>query len=296
MIIGDSKMTSLYWRITDKCNLQCRHCAYSCGPDGKSVSVDDAKRIVDNFPRDLGFLLLGGGEPMFVRPLLGEILDYINSKGFPNLIMQLQSNGFWARDEESAKDGLDWLDEKKIRSVDFGSDDPYHAEQGINVNDINGKSIDKYLGQILPVNNNRDRVYFSKRGVPPGEIRPFGRGKNLSAADFCRFSFCLASGFLDGGFDVTIDPSGNAYLCCFQMPYPMGNAINTPLEEIAENAKKDKIFTTLSNGGLGEVAKEFGVLGDYDTNPCCKCEGLFTKLKDMGMLETRLEKSVEGAA
>jgi len=74
----NQNLRKIYWRMTDKCNYNCAHCAYDCNQDGHTVSLGDAKRIFDNLPSQ-SQIKLSGGEVATESELLFEILKYINS-------------------------------------------------------------------------------------------------------------------------------------------------------------------------------------------------------------------------
>ncbi len=82
----------IFWELTQRCNLRCRHCRASAGgeepiglPLGKIISIIDD--IASSGFRPL--LVLTGGEPL-ERPDLFDIAKYARSAGFP---LALASNG-----------------------------------------------------------------------------------------------------------------------------------------------------------------------------------------------------------
>jgi MoaA/NifB/PqqE/SkfB family radical SAM enzyme len=278
----------LYWRITDKCNLQCRHCCYSCGPSGESVSIEDAKRIINNFPKNIRTIEITGGEPMVVKPLLEEILLYMQAKKFEGLKVILQTNGFWVKDEETTYKQLAWLSELGVRGIDITSDDKYHREQGIDPNMLRPDSIrDEFAGRSAFAGALRRLTYeFGDQAITDtyfrGVVRidPFGRGKNFQKEELFHRSCFIPGCLKEQSENLNIDPSGNVYPCCYQMPYFIGNAIDTPLEIIAENARQDRILSLLNEEGLWGVAQKFGIaLQGYGS--CNNCEEVFAKLKEM---------------
>ncbi len=281
------KMHSLYWRITNQCNLQCRHCCYKCGPNGKSVSVKNAKKIIDNFPKEIKAIEITGGEPMIVRPLLEEVLGYIQSKKLKDLKVMLQTNGFWVKDEETTYKHLVWLSDLGVRELDFTSDDIYHREQGLDSYRLNSSPLKGIFGRAfrrLSYEYGDQAINeFSLRGA--GAIDPFGRGKKMPQDKLYHRS-CFVSGYLDKNSEhFTIDPSGEVYPCCYQMPYSIGNVIKTPLSQIAENARRDHVLRALHKGGLRKVAENLGVDGECS---CYSCEELFSKLNEMEVREANI--------
>lgn len=82
-IIAKSPVPSLRYlelQITNRCNLSCRHC-YIGKPEGKELSIEEIKIILDEFDKMQGLrLLVTGGEPLMhsqfgaINELLSEYL------------------------------------------------------------------------------------------------------------------------------------------------------------------------------------------------------------------------------
>ena len=85
--------------VTNACNLRCRMCGQwseegyiknNTVKTGKSLTVDDWKRLVDEVSmHKIRFILLRGGET-FLYPGLMELVEYINSKG---IFLSIDTNG-----------------------------------------------------------------------------------------------------------------------------------------------------------------------------------------------------------
>jgi MoaA/NifB/PqqE/SkfB family radical SAM enzyme len=100
--------------ITNKCNIQCRHCIASCGPANREVMpfssiekiINDAKSIKINK------ICLTGGEPFLELPLLVDISQACNCIGIKVTVI---TNGYWASSVKESKrilskiKGLAWL-------------------------------------------------------------------------------------------------------------------------------------------------------------------------------------------
>jgi len=77
-----------YLQVTRECNQECRFC--SNPPTGKTISLESAKKIVDDYiAKGFEGLVLGGGEPT-LYPGLAELIKYSAKKKFPCRII---SNG-----------------------------------------------------------------------------------------------------------------------------------------------------------------------------------------------------------
>ncbi len=75
----------VFWELTEKCNLRCRHCRASVSdkPSSDELSTEEAKKIIDDlsvFGHPI--LVLTGGEPLY-RIDIFEIISYAVKKNFP---------------------------------------------------------------------------------------------------------------------------------------------------------------------------------------------------------------------
>lgn len=84
--------------ITNACNLNCIHCAFSSGAKSKeSLSLDVFKKLVDGLiPLGLEDMHLTGGEPT-IHPHLEEMITYAVGK---NVNVRLISNGYVLSEEK----------------------------------------------------------------------------------------------------------------------------------------------------------------------------------------------------
>jgi radical SAM protein with 4Fe4S-binding SPASM domain len=75
------KGRAIYWEITRRCNLNCKHCYASEPLEGKELGVDEIERILEE-GKDLGVdsVTLTGGEP-FVRDDVWQIIELILEHG-----------------------------------------------------------------------------------------------------------------------------------------------------------------------------------------------------------------------
>jgi len=92
--------------LSYRCNLQCSHCIVSAGPQEKEV-IDSS--VVSNVlneakPNNIKVVHIYGGEPfLFQKDILPEIVEQALSR---NLDVIVNTNGFWGKDEASARNGL----------------------------------------------------------------------------------------------------------------------------------------------------------------------------------------------
>ena len=86
------KISELWLHITNRCNLSCTHCLFSCSPkDMIELRFDQIVKIVRE-AKELGcnIFVLTGGEP-FVHPEISEIIDFIF--GFKDVHLCILTNG-----------------------------------------------------------------------------------------------------------------------------------------------------------------------------------------------------------
>lgn len=71
----------LFFEITDRCNLFCRHCGSRCTSDGQFLTVEDVRSTLSSIRGDKPMICLTGGEPL-LHPDFYEIAECVHSMGF----------------------------------------------------------------------------------------------------------------------------------------------------------------------------------------------------------------------
>ena len=71
----------LFFEITDRCNLECRHCGSSCSAEGQNLTSDDIEKVLGTIGPDKPMICLTGGEPM-MHPGFFDIAECIRDMGF----------------------------------------------------------------------------------------------------------------------------------------------------------------------------------------------------------------------
>ena len=73
----------LFFEITDRCNLKCRHCGSSCTAEGQALTTEDIERTLRTLQQhpDKPAVCLTGGEPM-MHPDFFEIARLVKEMGF----------------------------------------------------------------------------------------------------------------------------------------------------------------------------------------------------------------------
>lgn len=121
----------LGFQLSLNCPVSCRSCAYECGP-GKSraLSSDDAVDILEGFsdsykPYLMPFFGFTGGEPFLYLDTVRAISRYVQKRfGFA---ITISTNGFWAKDMQTARSILTGLKETGLAHLGISVDD-FHQE------------------------------------------------------------------------------------------------------------------------------------------------------------------------
>lgn len=71
----------LFFEITSRCNLKCKHCGSSCSSHGEALTVEDVRNTLGTLDSKFPMICLTGGEPM-LHPDFFEIANTVKSMGF----------------------------------------------------------------------------------------------------------------------------------------------------------------------------------------------------------------------
>ena len=75
------KLRWLFFEITNRCNLNCRHCGSKCLPKGQALSVEEIEATLKAVQPERPAICLTGGEPL-LHPEFFEIAERIHANGF----------------------------------------------------------------------------------------------------------------------------------------------------------------------------------------------------------------------
>lgn len=70
----------LFFEITSRCNLNCRHCGSNCSSKGHNLTVEDIEKTLDTIKHDEPMICLTGGEPL-LHPRFFEIAETVRDRG-----------------------------------------------------------------------------------------------------------------------------------------------------------------------------------------------------------------------
>ena len=303
--------------FTYKCNASCEFCYYNCSPkQGGLMSVEraiSAWQSLKELVGDNAKIHITGGEPFLYWDRLVEILREAKEHNLGPVDM-IETNGFWATDEEIVKDRLKTLDGLGMNRLKI-SCDPFHQEY-VDIGPV--KRLAKVAGELL--GEDRVLVRWEKCLENPVEMknitavekdthyvetlkdypcrftgRAAGRIAELVAKDSieqiagenCRDAFLGAKG-------VHIDPFGNVFsgTCSGIIIGNVGNPGAPELAEIWQNwqPKNDKLVNTLFNSGPAGLLDEAVKLGykpaDFYAGKCHLCTSIRQFFFDKGFYKS----------
>ena len=281
--------------LTYKCNAGCEFCYYNCSPQQnglmpadtavnvwqslKKISGDDAPAVSKAEPK----IHITGGEPFLYWERLVEILECAKKENLGPVDM-IETNGYWATDENIIRQRLKILDEMGMHKLKI-SCDPFHQEYvdiepvrrlAAVASNLLGKTRvmvrwQKYLpvrqaGLDNPVDmknlspRNREQYYINCvkdypcrfTGRAAGRLAELFADKSLEsiASKNCKSAFL-------GAKDVHIDPYGNVFSgTCSGII--IANVNQKPLEAVWQQFQppQNEIINTLFNYGPAGLLKE----------------------------------------
>jgi len=321
--LGRDKPKFKVWRsagllLTYKCNAKCEFCYYNCSPkQGGLMPVEmaiNAWRSLKELAGDNAKIHITGGEPFLYWKRIVEILQEAKKLNLGPVDM-IETNGFWATDEDIIKDRLKILNKLGLSRLKI-SCDPFHQEY-VDIEPVRrlaqtAKELlgpdrvlvrwEKYLDNPIEMQNvatdERDKRYIETLKDYPCRFigRAAGHIAELIAKETieqitklnCRDLFLGAKG-------VHIDPYGNVFsgTCSGIIA---GNISQMPLAEIWRNWQpRDRVIETLFCFGPAGLLDEAIKLGYKPAERYAgKCH-LCTSVRQF-FYEKRLYESVIGPA
>jgi MoaA/NifB/PqqE/SkfB family radical SAM enzyme len=287
---------------TDQCTLRCDHCFAESGPEKNTFishkKIEDvAKECEVIFPhyREKS-IRITGGDP-FLHPKIFEIIKSFSKrkKKLGYYSIDVESNGWWAKDDKTARRYIRKLKESGADLLSV-TNDYFHCKQG--VFDLNEHM--SRIGRISAEEGLRFRNILTGWGPDPDEktakemeehkkscgsctglphITPIGRARNLpeklwaSPFDSSRVRGCRLSPptFLpEVGSEryahrneITLGPDGNVYPCNSGKEFEhaslaIGNVYKKSLAHIIQNPE-NPIVDIIRNEGLRGISRRAGI-------------------------------------
>ena len=277
--------------LTERCDVACRHCWFSCGPDrDATMSRGRAEAVIDQ-ARALGarWVSFTGGEPFLERRLLLDLVAYASGRG---LHTEAVTNCNWAKSQTGALETLRPLAEAGLTALNMSVDD-FHQEQiplervrhcfeatkelGLKPvfmvatqkgSAITARSLPDLLGdQGIQLMGEPRKTRPSALAVET-LFTPVGRGAQVEAADLTMDAATVRCESVLT--DIGVTPRGDVLPCCGPLACRedavLGNIEDEPLGEILSRARNDSRFTRILEG--------FDAGGGY-AGRCDACHRLF---------------------
>jgi organic radical activating enzyme len=252
------------FRITERCNLRCKHCLLAAQKSGRDLALSDLRRWLIDLAAtkridEVGF---SGGEPFMVLDTLREGIALATSLGFKTTVA---TSGYWASSTNRAIEILKSLPSLNLLGLSF---DRFHQEfiapdtirkavlaaqeVGINVA-IRVTYLDDEKSELTKLERMFGATLNSIR-VDTEPILRVGRAANEISSDlFCnriRDEPCMAASV------HSLAPDGTVYACCGAAPnllqhnpLRLGNAKEQSLKSILDQADDSLILQIIRTYG-----------------------------------------------
>lgn len=296
--------------LTDRCTASCDMCCFGCSPKGEQhLETALVKKVIDEASEGGSIKTVGftGGEPFIYFDQLLECASYANDRG---LEVTINSNGFWGRDNLSAKEKVKGLRKAGVSGIWFSADrfhqsfvPPSDLFQAMSIAKDAGFGVvvtvieteDHYERALLPeLQKVSDKVIKSML-LPAGKAADIYSGENVKK---CNVNTCVCG--YEGKALLCFD--GNYYMCC--SPFvrevarlKLGRALDTPLRDLGRIvAKNDYLYVMLKCGlfWYAQAAGEAGFELEEKVSGCCElCSRIFGNAEFMASIKEKVSKEAD---
>lgn len=234
--------------LTYKCNLLCRHCFASAGPERtEEMSYEQIQAAIDNSFKNVYRMWFSGGEPTVVMDKLLFGLQYAKEKkekyGFPQKIC-VQTNGSFAKTKDVALKYLFDFYRHGANELDITSNDIFHFEQM-------GSYIPIQLAELATSLGIFEKVIVG--GSDYKAVKRFGRAKNIPIEELKNFDMKYSQKCVFTGSDYVIEPNGNVIPCIYGNKNILGNIYQDTLEDILHRKENIEIKQMLHCNGIHKI-------------------------------------------
>ncbi|GAA2987274.1 radical SAM protein [Actinokineospora diospyrosa] len=206
--------------FTLTCNLACAHCIVESSPQRtERLTIDEVRAALDAAVRNgKKHITFSGGEVFLYPKQMCEVIAYGRSLG---LVVDVESNAFWARDERTAKLKLEPFIEAGIAGLSLSAD-AYHVAYFPVDRTILAAQAGRAAGLLTEINfcpsdqhdvDTAIKAALDAAGEPyiENELLDRGRGKDLFNIVVSRrideLPECTS-------LTTTVHATGDVYACC----------------------------------------------------------------------------------
>lgn len=112
-----------------KCTNECKHCALQASPNQveASMELEDVRRYLEDITSSYNIQEVGffGGEPLLNLNLIVSLIEEVKKFGISKI--GLPTNGFWGKNDSTAKEYAEKLKEAGLYRIGFSAD-AFHQE------------------------------------------------------------------------------------------------------------------------------------------------------------------------
>lgn len=295
-------------RFTYHCNLTCRHCYNSSGPDLKNVRIplERMRYIIEQMPLvGIRKLNITGGEPFLYLSDIISLVSFARDHGITQI--SIFTNASWAIDSDRTRKILLSLKESGFgMSLDFikASAGVYHQEfvsvervlllaeeyfsifeqpLHIDFESPNENNLEEIkMRNLLEARNLTEKVIIKFRG-----IAPLGRGQFLRDI---QEPLPLSHSACTSINQLVFDPDGSVRPCCGLNADNFGIIIGKShkLVELVKSLQNNPILQFLASRPIDEIFPYSEVPIERYVSKCDACQAAIGSLKDTKSLRRKL--------
>lgn len=306
------RIQQVNFRFTYHCNIKCRHCYNSSGPDLKALRIplEPMLTIVSQMPdAGIGHLNLTGGEPFLYPGHLTSLIAAGRAAGLRGI--SIYTNGYWASTGERAQRMLDRL---SAAGFMLGPEDHIKVSTGVYHQEFvefervltlarayyasfgrrlrvdcerapgGGADFTEQIRQLVHDSGLDEQMDLTFRNVSP-----LGRGKDLEGMAFHPIDTPCRS--ID---QIVFDPDGSARPCCGfnneNNGVVIGQLRTHGLRELVKRMQNDPVLQFLARNPLSAIFEHVAKSKSADgySGDCHLCQEALGDLTNKEPLQAAL--------
>lgn len=207
--------------ITEICNANCSHCYMKNDSNKKTLTTKQIDTLIKKLPSNTKSIVLTGGEIYMVKNLLFYTLEKINER-FSNIIISVESNGkYFYENKDKIRNELSKLEEYNVSFIRF-SDDVFHADGGIN------------LDEVRKIKDYSDGLKIQVKYLVQKDALPIGKGSDLPDELKAKKECMNTVNTYENPY-LFLDINGNIYTCAWKCTPSVGNIFTDSFLDIENN-------------------------------------------------------------